>query len=156
MVPHPGVRGGIGSGGATDRRLIDVDDLVQVLHASNRLMPSRNAAGAVESVGEHLIQDRVDQGGLARAGNSSDGGQYTQRKGHGDVLEVVLACPDDDHLTALIAFAALGGDLDPAPPGQVVAGDRALGSGQAGDVTGVDDLAAQFTGSGADVDDPIG
>ena len=156
VVPYPGVGGGVGSGGAPDRRLVDVDDLVQVVYAPHRLVPPGYAAGTVESVGEHLVEDGVDQGGLARAGYSCDGGQHAEREGDGDVLEVVLAGADDGDLTVLIALTPLGGDLDPTPPGQVVAGDRALGSGQAPDVTGVDDLTAQLSGPGADIDDPVG
>ena len=156
VVPYPGVGGGIGPGGAPDRRLVDVDDLVEVVDSSDRLMPSGHAARTIELVGEHLVEDGVDQGGLARAGYSCDSGQYAEREGDGDVLEVVFAGADDGDLTVLIALAPLGRDLDPTPPGQVVAGDRALGSGQALDVTGVDDLTAQFSGSGTDVNDPVG
>ena len=133
-----------------------MDHLVQVLHAPHRLVPAGHATGAVEPVGEHLVEDGVDQGGLPRAGYPRDGGEYTEREGDGDVLEVVLPSPDDGDLTALIPLAPSGGDLDLTPPGQVVAGDGALSPGQARNVAGVDDLTAQLAGSGPDIDDPVG
>ena len=56
----------------------------------------------------------------------------------------------------LVPLAPSGWDLDLTPPGQVVTGDGTLGSGQARDVTGVDDLTAQLAGSRPDVNDPVG
>ena len=133
-----------------------MDHLVQVLHSPHRLVPAGHTAGAVEPVGEHLGEDGVDQGGLPRAGYPRDGGEHTEREGDGDVFEVVLPGPDDGDLTVLVPLAPSGWDLDLTPPGQVVAGDGTLGSGQARDVTGVDDLTAQLAGSGPDVNDPVG
>ena len=156
VVPHAGVGGGIGPRGTSDRRLVHVDHLVQVLHASHRLVPAGYAAGAVEAVGKHLVEDGVDQGGLPRPGYTRDGGEHAKREGDGDVLEVVLPGSDDGDLTVLIPLAPSSGNLDLTPPCQVVTGDGTLGSGQARDVAGVDDLTAQLAGSGPDVDDPVG
>src|SRR5699024_5798071 len=94
-VPHAGVGGGVRARGAADGRLVHVHHLVEVLEAGDPLVAAGHDAGAVELLGEHRVQDVVDQRGLPGAGDAGDGGEHAEREG--DVLpgEVVRARGDD-------------------------------------------------------------
>ena len=50
----------VGARRAADRRLVDVDDLVEVLEALDALVRGRHVAGAVEPAGDGLVE-RVDE-----------------------------------------------------------------------------------------------
>ncbi len=65
VVEDTGIGRGVGPRGAADRPLVDVHDLVQELNAGDLLVLARNGAGLVQLAGEHVVQDVVDQGGLA-------------------------------------------------------------------------------------------
>ena len=57
---------------APDRRLVDIDDFVDIFQAVNDLMASRLSLGAVKPRGNPLVKDLVDQRALARTGNARD------------------------------------------------------------------------------------
>ena len=155
VVPHAGVGGRVGARGAPDGRLVDVDHLVQVLQAAHGPVASGHAPGVVEAVGQHLVEDRVDQGGLARPGDPGDGGQQAQGEGDGDVPQVVLPGPHHRDLPAPLAPAPPVGDLDATATGQVVPGDGARHVGQGVHRPGVDDLPAPLPRARADVHHPV-
>ena len=66
---------------------------------------------AVELVGDRLVEDLVDQRGLARARHAGDRREHAERDVDVDVLEVVLGGALDPHVAARLA--PLGRDLDP-------------------------------------------
>ena len=67
VVEHAGVGSGVRARGAADRRLIHVNDLVQVFQAVDALVAAGHLLGAVELVRQGGIQNVVDQGGFTRA-----------------------------------------------------------------------------------------
>ena len=142
-------------GRTPDRALVDVDHLVEVLQPGDRLVAAGDVAGAVELVGEDVVEDVVDQRRLAGPGHPGDRDQRPQRERHGDVLEVVLARADDgDHLA--VARSSDRRDRDLATAGEVLPRDRVGVREEAGDRSRVDHLAAVLAGARADVDDPVG
>ena len=78
VVQHAGVGGRVGPRGAADRRLVDAHDLVQLLQAGDRAVPAGHLARAVELVGQRRVEDVVDQGGLARAGDPGDRDEHAR------------------------------------------------------------------------------
>ena len=112
VVKDTRVGGRVGPRGPADRALVDVDHLVEVLEALDRLVPPRHLLGAVELVGQDLVEDLVDQGGLAGAADAGHRGEQAQREGGIHVQEVVLLGADDLELALLVVLAALLGDLD--------------------------------------------
>ena len=78
-----------------DRRLVDGDDLVQLLEAVHRPVGAGALAGPMQPVGDGLEEDVVDQRRLARAGDTRHAGKDTQRHVHVDVAQVVLGGADD-------------------------------------------------------------
>ena len=102
-----------------------------------------------------LEEDLVDEGGFAAAGNAGDHGEGPQGEVYGDVVQVVFRRADDAEMIA-VSFAALLGQGDLPPAGEVLAREgvfvfhhffrRAAGH----------HLTAVNTGAGADVDEIVG
>ncbi len=91
LVEHAGVGGGVRAGRAADRRLVDVDDLVDVLRALDLLVPARHFARPVDLLHQRGVQDVADERALAAAAHAGDGDETPERKLDVDVLQVVLA-----------------------------------------------------------------
>ena len=81
----------IGPWSPSDRRLVDGDDLVQVLESVDPVVVTRDSPGAIKRFGQMLVKDLVDQRALARTRNSGDNRHDPQRDLHVDILEVVDA-----------------------------------------------------------------
>ena len=82
VVEHAGVGGRVGPRRAPDRRLVDADHLVHQVQAGDPGVPARDHPGAVDPVGQHRVQDVVDQRRLARAGHAGDRDQRAERELH--------------------------------------------------------------------------
>ena len=110
----------------------------------------------VELLGELLIEDLVDEGGLAGTGDAGDADE--EAEGDLDVLalEVVVARAADRELAALAAGTALGRDGDPAAAGEVGGGQGLFGFEDVGERAFGDDSAAVLAGAGPHVDDVVG
>jgi len=85
-----GVGGGIGAGGAADGTLVYDNDLVHLQVEGHAVELSRLMAGLIDLLHQCPVEGVVDQGGLARSRDTSDGGKYSQGYGHIYVLEIVL------------------------------------------------------------------
>src|SRR5207237_9986458 len=123
-----GVGGGVGARRAADRRLVDVDDLVELLEPGDLGARTADDAGAVEGPGGAGVE-RVDgERGLAAAADAGDAGEGGEREGGGDSEEVVGGgAVDGDVLAA--AFAPRGAERDLAAASEIVRGD-AVGAGE--------------------------
>ncbi len=155
MVEDPGVGGGVGAGGAADRRLVDVDHLVEPLHADQPAVSSRQVAGAVQPVVQRLGEDVVDQRRLPAPGDSGDRHQHPQWELDVHPLEVVLRGTDHGQRAA-DPDAARRWRRDGAPTRQVVAGDRLRFVDEVIESSLGDDPTTVLPGAGADVDDVVG
>src|SRR3546814_7505112 len=84
-----GIGGRVRARGAADRRLIDVDHLVEMLEAGDLVVLAGEDAGAVERARGGGVE-RVDrEARLARARDAGDAGEGAKRDGRGDVSQVV-------------------------------------------------------------------
>ena len=109
-----GVGGGVGARGAADRRLVDVDDLVDEFEALDAVMLGRMLARAHDAARGGGEQGFDEEGGLAAAGNAGDGGEAAERDFGGDVFQIVAARADD--LDALGFMDRCGGLRGRAQP----------------------------------------
>src|SRR5699024_12812424 len=99
----------------------------------------------LEDIGHLGVEDLVDQGRLARTGDSGDGGGDSERDGDGDIAQIVLhSLLDGDH-PVLVDGAAARQYLDLAATGQLVAGDGARGGRATEYGAGIAALTAVFT-----------
>ncbi len=83
---HAGVGRRVGARRPADGRLVDVDHLVEVLEAGERIVLAGALAGVVEHLGGALVQDLGDQRALAGAGDAGDADELAQRDVDVDVL----------------------------------------------------------------------
>ena len=151
-----GIGGRIGARRPPDRRLVDVDDLVDELQPFDPAMGAGRGAGVVEAPRDAAVEGVDDEGRFAAARDPGDAGEGAQRDAGGEVLEIVLAGAHHGEAHVLAAGAAdhrhghLLGALE-------VASGEAFGAG--GDrprrAFG-DDVAAVDAGPGTHVDDVVG
>ena len=150
-----GVGGRVGAGRAADRRLIDVDHLVEIVEPGDLFVAAGLDAGAVEGARGGGVE-RVDgERALARAGDAGDAGEGAERDGGGDGLEVVGGGAVEGELPAG-ALAALSGDGDGAAAGEIIRGQAPLAGEDVLELAMGDDMAAVDAGAGAHVDEVIG
>src|SRR5205814_6895683 len=95
---QPGVGRRVGARRAPDRTLVDVDDAVDLLQALDALAGRGFDARAVQARGGVAEQRIDDERRLARAGDSGDAGEQTQRDLRAHLREVVAARADDADL----------------------------------------------------------
>jgi hypothetical protein len=112
----------------------------------------------VEPPGQGRIEDLVDQGGFAGAGDPGDGHQESQGNLDVHAGQVVLGGLADNYPAVAGAFrgAATGRGGDLAFAAEVLAGQRAGVAGQLPGGPHGDDLPPQEAGPGADVHDGVG
>ena len=89
VVPHAGVRGRVAARRAADRRLIDFDQPLELVHAAQAAMRRRPRFGAVQLARERPGQRVDDQRALARAAHARDAHEQAQRNLDVDVLQIV-------------------------------------------------------------------
>src|SRR5882757_4837861 len=150
-----GVGRRVGSWRAADRRLVDVDDLVEVFEPLDLVVRGGGFAGAVDLARDRLVERVDEERRLAAAGDAGDAGEQAERDLGGDVLEVVAARVDDLQGAPVVERAAPGdrhGQLD----GEIFAGDRVGVAAQILDLALGDDVAAVDAGAGADVEHMVG
>ena len=155
---QPGVGGRIRSRRAPDRRLIDLDHLVDELDALDAVVRAGLVAGPVERARERLVEDVVDERGLARPADAGDRRQHAERDPHVDVLQVVLARAADDDLALERRAGGRGGvGIERAPVRYApVSEARPAARHQLGGRALEDHVAAVLAGARAEVDDVVG
>ena len=153
VVEDPGVGRRVGAWSAPDRRLVDADDLVDLVEALDPVVGAGAKPRPVQAVGHRAVQDLVDEGRLAGSRDAGDAAEDSERHADVGVLEVVLARPAH-HQLATWAAAKLG-DRDAELAVQVAAGQGAGLAGDLGRRPLGDQLASVLAGSGAEVDDVV-
>ena len=154
MGEEVGVRGRVRARRAADRRLVDVDHLVEHLDALDVDVLARLHAHLVEAVRERLVDDLVHERRLAGAGDTGDADELADGELDVDALQVVLGGTADREDAAVVL--APRRDRDRAPAGEEVAGDGALRAHHLLRGALGDDLAAVLAGARPHVDDPVG
>src|SRR5216683_2891804 len=150
-----GIGGRIGARGAADRRLVDVDDLVDMFEPLDAVVRGSTLAGVVEFSRDRLVERVDQQRRLAAAGNASHAGEQPQRNFRRDVFEIVAAGVDHLDGAAMVRRPALG-NLHRQFAGEIFAGQRFRIVHDIGRRALRDDVAAMDAGAGADIDDMIG
>ena len=126
VVEHAGVGGGVRPRGAPDGRLVDADDLVELLDALDALVAARRHLGPVDLLHQRPQQDVVDEGRLARARHAGDGDE-ARRAGCRRRCPARLCsrAPLTESQPSPGSRRCSGTGIDRVP-GQVLAGERRL------------------------------
>ena len=151
---------GVGARGAADGRLVDEDNVVEVLRAGEGAEEVRGlglacAGLAVERLHERAVEDLVDQRGFAGAADAGDAAEEVERDFDVDAAEVVDARAGEAKDFAA-GLAAVVRDGDGEPAGEVFAGNGARVGGDFGDRAGGEELATEFAGARAEVEQVVG
>ena len=154
IVKQAGIRRRVGARRAADGTLVNVDDLVQILHTVNAVAFPGAELRMVEPARKGLVQHLVDERGLAAAGHAGHARHDAERDLHIHVLEVVLA-RTADHKRVAVSGAALRGHGDLHFAGQILPGDGALTARDLLRRTGADHFPAVHARTRADVDEVI-
>jgi len=95
VVEELDVRAGVGARRAADGRLIDDDQLVELIDAFDAIVFARLTFAAHERREEGLGDDVVNEASFARAGDSGDTDERAEGDFDIDVFEVVVASADN-------------------------------------------------------------
>ena len=155
IVEQPRVGGGVASGSPADGALVDVDDLVQILHAVNAVTEAGTGTGMVQRGKQGLVQNFIDQTGFSRAGHAGDADEGSQRNLHIHIFQIVLPCAANTQEIA-VPRPPGGGNGDFLHAGEVLS---RYGTGAVYDIlqrSRRHDLAAVTARAGANVYDKIG
>ncbi len=150
-----GIGGGVRPRRPPDRRLVDVDDLVEMLQPIEPLEGGRGLAGAVQPPRHRLVKRVDEKRRLAAAGDAGNRGEGAERNLHRDVLKVVAGGAHERQRPPPLRAPPFGhGDREGAA--EVAPGERAgVGDDLVRRSLG-DDLAAVDAGGRADVHDMVG
>ena len=151
---------GVGARRAADGRLVDEDDVVEVLRAGELAVEVRGlglagAGFAVERLHQRAVEDLVDERGFAGAGDAGDAAEQVEGDLDVDAAQVVDAGAGEREVLAA-GLAAVLRDGDGEAAGEIFAGDGARVGGDFGDGAGGEELAAEFAGAGAEVEQVVG
>ena len=145
----------VGPRRAADRRLVDVDGLVDILDAGDRFVIARLAFAFVDVSIERLPQNVVDQRTLARTAGPGDADKTAQREFDIDVLQIVMRrSVDRDELS--VAGASFNGDFDFSTTGKKLPGDALLRFLDVDNRAFDDDLSTAHARPRSEVDDVVG
>ena len=154
VVEQAGIGGRIGARSAADGALVDADHLVELFDPLKAIMPTGTNAGVVQATRQLLVDDLIDQRGLAGAGHARHAAKRPKRDAHVHVLQVILpAAVDPQRLSA--ARTAKRRNGNGFLPGEILARDGARHGLQVRDGALGDDLAAVDARAGADVHDIV-
>ena len=154
VVPEPNIGGRVGARRAPDGRLVDIDDLIDLVEPLELLVRPHKARGMMDGVGERRCQRIGNKRALARARNARHHGEGAELDLRRHVLEVVGARPGDLKAAAL-GFAPLFRQANHAPARKVGAGERAGARHDFLRGTRAHDLATVLSRPGAHIDHEI-
>ncbi len=117
----------VGPGGSPDGRLVDDDDLIDLVHAQDGVVGAGGVAGAVQVAGQRLVQRLQRQRRLARAGYPGDTGHDPHRELDRQVVKIVRPRALNPQRPSGLARSALRRHRDGAGAAEVLTSDRCLG-----------------------------
>src|SRR3569833_2187730 len=150
-----GVRRRVRARCAADRRLVDVDDLVDVLEAGDALVRSRNHSRAIKVPRERPMQNVFDERRLARSRHSRDRDEQAERNVDVEIAQVVLARALDANHAVRLGGTTLRRHRDLHLAAQELARHRRRIAHDLIDGAGRDDLAAMLPGARTEIDHVI-
>ena len=113
------------------------------------------AFGLAEGLHEGPVEDLMDEGGFAGAADAGDADEEAEGNVDVDAAKVVDAGAGELEVFAA-GFAAVFGDRDGEAAGEIFAGDGVWVRGDFFDGSGREEVAAEFAGAGAEVEEMVG
>src|SRR5208337_1508949 len=155
MGEKAGVGRGVRARRASDRALIDVNDLVEMLDALDRLVCARTLAAVIKFLRERAIHRVEHERRLAGTRNAGDAGEDAERNRDRQITQIVFVRTLYGEPSAReLAAARRHGNFDLAR--EILAGERVLVAHHIVRSSLRDDVAAVNSGAGSHVDQMIG
>src|SRR5258708_1833338 len=149
------IRGGIRTRSAADGRLINFDDLVDLIGADDFAMRAGRFLGAIEFLREGAVENVVDERGFAGAGDTGDDGEEAEGQRDIEILQIVCSGAEDLNCFAVEA-AALFRNGNARGSAEVAPGE---GFRAGSDLFGLalrDEVAAGIARTGTEINNKIG
>ncbi len=146
----------VGARRAADGRLVDIDDLVEMVQPFEALIGGRGLRGTIQLAGQRLVERLDDKRGLATPGDACNCRERAERDGRVDILEVVSGRAFYGQRAGFLLEAPLGRNgnlflaIEEGAGEAVFIGDDLFRRPLA------DNLAAMDTGARAHIDDMVG
>src|SRR5690606_19553603 len=151
------IGGRVGSGGAANGTLVDVDAFVKMLKPGNAFVGGRlQSGGLVEGGGGEGVQGFVDQCGFTGTGNAGNAGKNPHGNVDVDILQIIAAGAADNQVFTPFGLVAGLGNGDGFGTGQILSGE---GFGRTDNVikgTLGNHSAAVNAGAGANIHHMVG
>ena len=90
LVKYSCVSSRVGTGSSSNRRLVNIDHLVQLVNSQDIIMLTGDHSCPVQISCKSLIQNLIDQRTLTGTGNTCDAGHHSQRNIHINMLQIIL------------------------------------------------------------------
>ena len=150
-----GIGGGVGSRRPSDGRLVDIDDFIQRVQAVDFVEGGCVRAGAHQRARQRFVERLDNQRRFAAARHARNGDKGAKRQIECHIFQVVAGGTVQDQMLAA-AVSSLGGDIDAAVAGQVMAGQAVFMLHHFRRSALGDNLAAMDARTGAHVDKVVG
>src|SRR5579862_434652 len=150
-----GIGGGIGTWGAADGRLVNLDNFVYLFGTEELLVGPGRLLRTVEFLREGAVENVIDQSGLARARDTGDHGEQTERNGDVHVFEIVGGGADDLDGFA-VGAAPRGRNSDLCSSGKILSSERFGGGGDLRWFALRNEIAAGIASTWSEIHDKIG
>lgn len=144
----------IGTRRPSNRTLIDINDLIDILDPHDPIMGKGALPSPHEFLGKAAVKDVIHKGTLAAAADTGHNGQGPQRNGDIDVFKVVGPCPFDYYFLA-ISFTADLGNRNLFPTAEIIACDRPFDLHDFLCCSLSNNLSPVFAGARSNIDDLV-
>ena len=155
IIPQANVRSRVGTRRAANRRLVDIDNLIDTLDALDFLIRTHRARRTVNGIRKGRCDSVGNQGALTRSRHAGNDRKRTKLDLGGNVFEVVGAGARDLKAAAT-GLAALIGNPDHSFAGQISARHRLGTRHDIGRRSRRDYVSAVHARAGAHVDHIVG
>ena len=122
IIEQAGIGSGVGARCTADRALVNVDHLVQMLHADDLTTDAGAGTGMIQLAKQGLVQHLIYEAGFTRAGYAGDAGQRAQRNIHIHILQIVFCCSANGKRFS-VALSSYGRNRDLLYARQVLTGN---------------------------------
>ena len=154
VIENAGIGGRVRPRRAADGLLVDVNDLIHILHAFHGVVLPGAVGSVIFDIAKALVKDFIHKGTFAGAGLSRHHREGAQRDGHIDMLQIVFRSPFDGEEKS-ISFSTLRRQRDVFLAAKVHAGDGVLHVLHIFRCALCHHVASIFAGAGADVYHPV-
>ena len=104
----------IGARRSAYRRLVDIDHFIDIFDTAYFVVLAGHECQSAESACHTVIQNRIDERRFSRTAHTGYAYEFSERKIHGYILQVVFSCSDNSYKTTVSRSSHLRHSYNPA------------------------------------------